>query len=242
MKIVSTKLCDFHDLSLEQAALETQKLSQTTASEIVITPNIDHMARLVEQNDQQLMSIYQDASLCLCDSNILQKLLSFKGIAIQFVVPGSSLTEYLFANVLSGDDKVLIIGGDEYVIKMMRNKYSHLTLDHYNPPMGFINKPDEVTKTVDICIESQPDYIFLAVGSPRQELLAKKVADTNAITPVMLCIGASILFLVDQEKRAPLWVQKIHMEWFYRMMQDPGRLVKRYGGNFLSLAKIYRAL
>ena len=224
------------------AAKATRLLANSDKAEIVITPNIDHIARLVELDDRPLYSIYQNCSLCLCDSKILQKLLVMKKISIEHVVPGSSLTEYLFDNTLSGQDNVLIIGGNDDVIELMRAKYPQLTLNHYNPPMGFINSSDEVAKTINYCTNANPDYIFLAVGSPRQEILAKKIADTKKISPVMLCIGASILFLVEQEKRAPIWMQKAHIEWLYRMLQDPDRLVKRYWGNFLALGKIYRHL
>jgi N-acetylglucosaminyldiphosphoundecaprenol N-acetyl-beta-D-mannosaminyltransferase len=59
---------------------------------------------------------------------------------------------------------------------------------------------------------------------------------------VALCIGASILFLVGEERRAPLWVQHLSLEWCYRMFQNPRVLVKRYFGNSLKLRRIFSAL
>jgi UDP-N-acetyl-D-mannosaminuronic acid transferase (WecB/TagA/CpsF family) len=43
-----------------------------------------------------------------------------------------------------------------------------------------------------------------------------------------LCIGASINFLTGLERRAPRWMQRLGMEWFFRLVNDPGRLAQRY--------------
>lgn len=104
--------------------------------------------------------------------------------------------------------------------------------------MGFINKPEEVEALVKEVEGLAAHYVFLAVGSPRQEILAAKIRQSSAIG-VGLCIGASINFLVGKEVRAPIWMQKLHIEWLYRMLQDPKRLVRRYVMNAVWLPKIY---
>ena len=225
MEIVKSKLCDIHDLSLTDAADSVTQLSKSDDLNIVVTPNIDHFSRLIDKTDP-LADVYKESTLCICDSKILQKLYKLKSKPIQHVVPGSTLTQHLFDHTLDSSNKILIIGGNDAVISKLRSKYSELNIDHYNPPMGFINDATEVQKTVDYCIQSSSRYHFLAVGSPRQEILASKLKETREVSGVALCIGASILFLVDEEKRAPQWMQKAHLEWFYRMMQDPGRLAK----------------
>jgi len=108
--------------------------------------------------------------------------------------------------------------------------------------MGFINNQEEVTKTLDEIQLSKANYIFLAVGSPRQEIVARKLKALGNQSGVALCIGASILFITGDEKRAPQWIQIMHMEWFYRMLQDPIRLFPRYAHNFLKTPRIYSNL
>lgn len=242
MKIINTNLCDFHNISFNKAISMVKTYSKSPDLDIVVTPNIDHMARLTSDPKSPLHIIYGKSSLCICDSKVLQKILLLKDKIIDEVIPGSTLTQALFDNELSSEDRILVIGGSDQVIAKLRTKYSHLTIEHHNPPMGFINKKDEVQEAIDYCIDTNPDYIFLAVGSPRQEILAQKIQATNKCNAVAMCIGASILFLVDEEKRAPLWMQKAHLEWFYRMAQDPQRLVKRYFDNLLTLPKIYKNL
>jgi exopolysaccharide biosynthesis WecB/TagA/CpsF family protein len=108
--------------------------------------------------------------------------------------------------------------------------------------MGFINDESEVKKTLMAIENSQANYVFLAVGSPRQEILAKKIKDQNLVNGVVLCIGASILFIVGEEKRAPMLIQAMHLEWLYRAMQDPKRLLSRYIDNIIRLPKLYKSI
>lgn len=243
MNKIQTNLCDFHNITMETALSSVKNMSQTTGLDIVITPNTDHLVRLSnESTDSLLHKIYQSAALCLCDSKILAKLLQIKGKNITEVIPGSTLTYQLFEEVLSDDDEVLIIGGNNDVITKLRDRYPTLSISHHNPPMGFINRDDEVKEVINRTKTINPNYIFLAVGSPRQEILASILKKEVNSKSVVLCIGASILFIVGEEKRAPLWVQKLYCEWLYRMFQDPSRLVSRYTKNFLSLPKVYNKL
>ncbi|WP_185964356.1 WecB/TagA/CpsF family glycosyltransferase [Aliikangiella marina] len=238
---LETKLMQIHNVTMDEALDSVRQLSTSQALETVVTPNIDHMARLSQKDvSPQFLQVYQEASLCLCDSKILDKLMRMKGMRVQEVITGSTLTANLFEKVLNKQDVIMIVGGSEAVIEQLRLKYPDLVIKHYNPPMGFIDKPDEVEKAISVIEESNANFFFLAVGSPRQEILAKKLQERGNTKGVALCIGASILFLVGEEKRAPVWVQKISMEWFYRMMQDPKRLASRYGKNFLNLPLIYR--
>ena len=242
MEIISTSIVNLHNLTMLETINKVKELSATPSLDIVVTPNIDHLARIVTEGEtSQLKAIYNRASLCLCDSRILQKLLKRKNKHISEVVPGSTLTQLLFDENHMTDKKILIVGAEPRVFETLQDKYNHLNLYHINPTMGFINKPEEVERIIKFTEHEQPDFIFLAVGSPRQEILAEKLKQTLT-KGVALCVGASILFLAGEEKRAPQWIQNMHLEWCYRMLQNPKVLVKRYFGNFLKLQRIYKTL
>ncbi len=70
--------------------------------------------------------------------------------------------------------------------------------------------------------------IFLAVGSPRQELLAAAVQATDAATGTALCIGAGLDFLAGAARRAPAWMQRAGLEWLHRLSSNPRRMARRY--------------
>jgi hypothetical protein len=66
------------------------------------------------------------------------------------------------------------------------------------------------------------------VGCPQQEILANKLRARGIARGLTLCIGASIDFLTNVERRAPHWMQNAGMEWAFRLIQRPRQLAKRY--------------
>ena len=242
IKQIQTGVVALDNLTMSEAVQRISESNSSSALDIVLTPNIDHLARLIKETaESSYKTIYETANMRLCDSRIFQKLLKAKGHSIKEVIPGSSLTKELFDSNVLLDRNIAIIGGSETVYQRLCAKYPNHSIVHYNPPMGFINSDAEVDKTIRFCIESKADVFFLAVGSPRQEILAAAMKKSS-LGGVALCIGASILFLVDEQKRAPIWMQKLCLEWFYRLLQEPKRLAGRYFSNFLDLYTIYRAL
>src|SRR5690606_25664999 len=115
-----------------------------------------------------LINTYMNASLSLCDSRILEFMLKLHGSRIPEVVAGSDLTARLFDGGLGENDSVYILGGSDEILTRIRKRYPYISIAHHNPTMGFIHKPDEVDEVVASIVEADPDYVFLAVGSPQQ--------------------------------------------------------------------------
>lgn len=234
-------IVNFDDIKIDEAADVISAMSTSEGFDVVITPNVDHLSRLIGNRDPELHNIYKEASLTLCDSKIVEKLMRFKGKLIKNVIPGSTLTEYLFKKGHLDSGKVCIVGAEEDDIQKLRLLYPRVDILHINPSMGFIKRPEEVTAIIEEICQEQPEFVFLAVGSPRQEILADRIKKKYN-KGVGLCIGASILFLVGKEKRAPEIFQLMHLEWLYRAFQRPRTLMVRYARNFLALASIYSEL
>jgi len=236
-------LCRIDVVDMDSALSKIKALSYASIKGYVVTPNIDHLARLaVSQYKKDLKDIYFGASLSLCDSRILELILKAHGRKIPEVVTGSDLTAQLFETTLTKSDRVFILGGEEETIYKIRKRFPQIKIDHHNPSMGFINKSDEVKGVVDRIIKTDSDYVFLAVGSPQQEQIAKLLMENDDFRGIALCIGASILFLTGDEQRAPGWIQKLRLEWLYRLSQNPSRLAIRYLKNALSLPAINREI
>ena len=240
--IIETGVTKLNNMTMNEAIDEIDRLTAGPGLDLVVTPNVDHLARLLTLGKNSALSqIYLGASLSLCDSRILDKLLKLKNKHLKEVIPGSDLTKQLFNSTVLNDRTVLVVGGDSGVISTLRSLYPHLNIQHINPSMGFIDRPADVEALLQEVVELKPDFIFLAVGSPRQEYVGS-LLQHRLNKGVALCVGASLLFITGQEQRAPKWLQTMHLEWLYRMLQNPKVLVKRYFGNFLSLFRIYRAL
>lgn len=240
---VFTSLTVFDNYDLLEAANNIKLLCEQSRFSYVVTPNIDHLSRLCDSAaNSPLVKAYKQADMTLCDSRILEKLLLLSNKMVKAVVPGSDLTRYILDYIVEPEDRVVVFGCGEPEIISLHRKYPLLNITHINPSMGFIKKSDEVASLIERLKAEKADYIFLAVGSPQQEIFAYQLKMAGLDKGVALCIGASINFIVGVELRAPLWMQRLHIEWFYRMVQSPLRLVKRYSGNAVKLPAIYARL
>ena len=95
----------------------------------------------------------------------------------------------------------------------------------YSPPFRTIS-PEEDKEIVDMINATKPDIIWVGLGAPKQEnWMAKHEGRINA---VMVGVGAGFDYYAGNIKRAPMIMQKLSLEWLYRLMQEPKRLYKRY--------------
>ncbi|GGJ93172.1 WecB/TagA/CpsF family glycosyltransferase [Pseudomonas matsuisoli] len=192
----------------------------------IVTPNVSHIVQL--EHNEQLRHAYAAASLRTCDSRILKAALKLMHIHVQEVIPGSDLTEELMSVAERLKWRVTIIGSEAECIAIMKQRYPNVTFAHHNPPMGFIDRPEEVAACLDFVADHAAHLVVLSVGCPRQEMLARMLFDQGRASGVGLCVGASVNFLSGRVKRAPKWMQRMSLEWLHRMCMEPKRLVKRY--------------
>jgi len=202
----------------------------------VVTPNVDHVVRLA--STPQLAGCYDKAWLSLCDSRPVSWLARMMPTLSLPRVTGSDLTAGLFAEVIAAGDRVALIAPNEEVVQRMRAAYPALDLVAHVPPMGFADDAAEVTRCIDFILAAQPDFTFIAVGSPQSEKLAFAVSQESEARGICLCIGASLEFLTGMKKRAPIWVQALGLEWAHRLAGDPRRLWRRYAFAFAPLARL----
>lgn len=192
----------------------------------VVTPNVDHMVRLAGA-PEDVQRAYADADVRLCDSRILARLADFAGVTLS-VVPGSDLTAQMFERVLQTGDRVCLIGGNANDGDTLAARYPGITIVQHHPPMGLRNDAPARARAIDAAIAVNGRFVLFAVGSPQQELLARDMAARPDARGTGLCIGASIDFLIGKQNRAPRIVQRMSMEWGWRLLTDPRRLAKRY--------------
>lgn len=219
-------LLQFDDHDLERFIKVAADFGQNEFG-YVVTPNTDHLIRY--HDDARFRELYADARYILLDSRFLSYLFKLvRGVSLP-VCAGSDLTAALFRRVIQPDDKLVLIGATEQQAQMLRDQLGLKNLQHLNPPMGFIKDPAAVETCLQFIERHGPArFLFLAIGSPQQEIIAQQVKQRNRFRGLGLCIGASINFMTGDERRAPRWMQRIGCEWLYRLLQDPRRLAKRY--------------
>ena len=95
------------------------------------------------------------------------------------------------------------------------------------PPMGFDPEDAAADEVIDRIEASGAGLCFLALGAPRQEILAVRAHDRLPGTG-FLSVGAGLDFLAGTQIRAPAWVRSLAAEWLWRLGSDPRRLAGRY--------------
>jgi N-acetylglucosaminyldiphosphoundecaprenol N-acetyl-beta-D-mannosaminyltransferase len=95
----------------------------------------------------------------------------------------------------------------------------------YSPPFRELTEPED-TEIIKMINEKSPDFLWIGLGAPKQEIWMYNHKDK--INSLMIGVGAGFDYMTGKIKRAPVIMQKLSLEWLYRLIQDPKRLWKRY--------------
>ena len=124
--------------------------------------------------------------------------------------------------------KIYLFGAKEEVVckvkSIFEEKYPNLQIVGFRN--GYFTEADEDDIVKDMQ-KSGADMLFVAFSSPKKEYWVHKYIKQLNI-PFVMGVGGSFDVVVGVTKRAPLWMQKCGLEWFYRFIQEPGRMWKRY--------------
>jgi N-acetylglucosaminyldiphosphoundecaprenol N-acetyl-beta-D-mannosaminyltransferase len=119
-------------------------------------------------------------------------------------------------------------GVAETAAKSITAKYRSINVcGTYSPPFGFERDLGECERIVDKINEVRPDLVVVGFGAPKQEIWLHQYAK-RLHAKVAIAAGGTIDFLAGQQPRAPIWMRRIGMEWFHRLISDPRRLAGRY--------------
>jgi N-acetylglucosaminyldiphosphoundecaprenol N-acetyl-beta-D-mannosaminyltransferase len=216
----------FANLNVAQAASLIAARPAGAPFHAVVTPNADHLVRL--SRDRRLFAIYRNHALCLLDSRVVFCLARLLRLPAPPVVPGSDLTERLLDQHLLPGESVTIVGLSPDWLPALVGRYGLAPPAHHCPPMGFDRDPAAFDAAVSFVLAHPARFIFLAVGSPRQEFLAAAIDAAGGATGTGLCIGASLEFLAGARRRAPRFLSRMGLEWLFRLATNPRRLFRRY--------------
>jgi exopolysaccharide biosynthesis WecB/TagA/CpsF family protein len=223
----------FLDLAFDTPALDEllARLRQVTGQapfRYLVTPNVDHVVRLHgDASAAKLLPAYAAAEYCLCDSKILAALARMCGIQLP-VIPGSDLTELIFARLLEDGDRIAVVGADDAVVQALRSRYPRIDIVHHVAPMGLARDAAARRRAASFIAEQKARFTFICVGSPQQEMIAAEAAQMPGSRGLALCVGASLEFLTGHVQRAPLLMRRLGLEWAHRLAANPARLWKRY--------------
>jgi len=113
----------------------------------------------------------------------------------------------------------------EKVIKKAKKEFPRLKIEVESPPFRKLTDKENL-ETIKNINNINPDFVFVALGCPKQE---KWMAEHKGkINSCMIGLGGAIEVYAEVKNRAPKWMQDNSLEWLHRLIQDPRRLWKRY--------------
>lgn len=196
----------------------------------IVTPNVDHIVKL--EKDEKFGEIYEHADMVVTDGTPLMWMMDSIGYPICEKVTGADMLPRVCEMAAKTRKTVFILGARQDVAKAaelnLRRKYKGLNIiGTYSPKVGFNNVSDQIKTVIDRVNAKAPDILVLALGSPKQEKFIYEYRHQMNFG-VALPFGAAVDFAADNVRRAPKLLRKMGLEWFYRFLQEPGRLFRRY--------------
>lgn len=218
---------EVHALTRAGAARRVIDLARQPRPALVVTPNVDHVVLL--RHSEQFRRAYEAATLRLCDGAPLVALARLCGRPLPGRVTGADLMEDVCRLAAEEELRVFVAGGAPDVLErgmhLLRGRIPGLRISGHSPPFAFEGTPadDELR---EVLRHAEPDIVMVCFGAPRAEIWAAQ--HMSAQPAAYLCVGAAIDFAAEARRRAPRWMQRVGAEWLYRLVQEPGRLWRRY--------------
>lgn len=214
---------DFYDKSIVKLVDELDSVVKNSKKCSIFTPNIDHIINNSE--NKKVFEMYASSEYIIADGWPLVATSKMKKKPIHRIT-GVDLMDELLTLANENGYSIFFLGAtDDTLIKLkenISNKYKGIkNIGIHN---GYFKSDYEVVSKVN---SEKFNIIFVGMGNPKQEIWIRE--NMNKINcNLMLGIGGALKIFSEEVERAPQWVQKIGMEWFYRFLKEPKRLFARY--------------
>jgi N-acetylglucosaminyldiphosphoundecaprenol N-acetyl-beta-D-mannosaminyltransferase len=221
---------EFDNLSMAGAVQRIDRLVRARYPAMVVTANVDHALRF--QHDPEYARIVRGADLVLADGKPIIWASRLQRTPLKERVTGSDLLPLLCRHAARCGQRVFLLGGDPGVADKARSvleaRFPGLqVVGTHCPPTGFEKSAVENARAVEAVRQARPDILFVGLGSPKQERwIARNMFDYGPC--LSIGVGISLSFVAGVVRRAPLWMRKAGLEWFWRLLCEPRRLWKRY--------------
>ncbi len=193
--------------------------------------------------DEEYRKVQNSAAMALPDGQPLSIVSRRRGYAHAGRVPGPDLMPAIldlsqkkgYTHYFYGSSKSTL----EQLKKAVLTKYPKAKIaGMYAPPFRELTE-EEDAEAVRRINDSGADFIWVALGAPKQEKWMYE--HRGRVGGLMIGVGAAFDFVAGTVRRAPMWMQKLCLEWVFRIMQDPRRMLPRYlNTNFAFLYYVHK--
>jgi N-acetylglucosaminyldiphosphoundecaprenol N-acetyl-beta-D-mannosaminyltransferase len=180
----------------------------------------------------RVQTIYKNADYVLCDGVPVKWASEFLGTPIKQRITGLDVLPRVFPFALKNNFSIFLLGASpgvaETLKQVMEARYPGVQIvGTFVPPFRAVFSEEEKEQMMQAINAVKPDILLVSLTAPKQDIW---IADNLASLDTHLAIGIGGAFEVaaGMIKRAPVWMQKAGLEWFYRFLQEPKRMFERY--------------
>lgn len=145
-------------------------------------------------------------------------------------VTGADLMRRIFEESRERELKHFFYGDKQEVLDKMKDAllqtYPWLNIVGMEPSVFRDMTDQEEEKLKNRINRTNPDFVWIALGAPRQENLCFRMK--GRINALMIGVGGAFNVMAGTVSEAPVWMENLCLEWFYRFVQEPRRLFRRY--------------
>jgi N-acetylglucosaminyldiphosphoundecaprenol N-acetyl-beta-D-mannosaminyltransferase len=218
--------CGIDNLSMEETlqVVEGFIASGTPHQHVVV--NVDKLVKA--QHDPGLRQIINDCALVNVDGMPVVWASRLLGRPLKERVTGVDLFDALMARAAHKGWRVYLLGAAEAVITEVRARYAARF-----PQLQFAGcrngywLPEEEAQVVADIAAARADLLFVAISSPKKERFLGAHQAAMRV-PFAMGVGGSFDVAAGKLRRAPRWMQQAGLEWFFRFLQEPRRMFRRY--------------
>jgi N-acetylglucosaminyldiphosphoundecaprenol N-acetyl-beta-D-mannosaminyltransferase len=196
----------------------------------IATPNVDHLRIISER--PELRRIVNEANFRVADGMPLVWASRLQGTPLPERITGAGLTLSLATAAAKAGASIFLLGGDpgdaEAAAVVLRRINPNLRIAGIIcPPAGFEQDQLQMTEIGNALHSAKPDLIYSCFGFPKQEMVIRALRE-RVPSAWFLGLGGSLAIVSGRTRRAPQWMQKVGMEWVWRLVLEPRRLFHRY--------------
>ncbi len=218
--------CAIDNLSMEETLQKIEAFIESGAPHQHVVVNVDKLVKA--SRDPELRRIINECALINVDGMPVVWASRLLGKPLKERVAGVDLFESLVKRAAEKKWRVFFLGAREETVGGVKNHYEK-TLPGLQVA-GYRNgywTSEEEPAVVKLIADSRPDLLFVAISSPKKEQFLSKYQAEMRI-PFAMGVGGTFDVVVGNVKRAPMWMRQWSLEWFFRFLQEPQRMFKRY--------------
>ena len=227
----------FDHVVLSEAVDHIDLLIQRRQPSYVITANLNYA--MLHNRQADLKPITNDAALILADGQPIVWRSRLNKTPLPERVAGSEMIYHLAQRASEKSYRIYFLGGEPGVAALcaerLQEMYPGLQIAGVESPPFRQLTPEEQRAQDQRIQAAGTDLLLVAFGQPKGERWIHENYQRLQV-PVSIQLGASFDFIAGNATRAPKLLQKVGMEWAYRMLSDPKRLIPRYASNAIFLA------